>query len=369
MTLFWLREEARATERRAAIGPLQAEALVRAGAEVMVEGSGKRVFGDHAYAAAGCGLAAGGSWTEAPKDAVILGLKELPPAPATLRHRFIHFAHLYKEQAGWDAEIARFEAGGGQLYDLEYLTDGEGRRIAAFGFWAGWIGAALAAWRFRARRLGIAGPEAGIQGFASRSEVEMILRDLAERDRGEAPRALVVGARGRSGQCAIKALRAAGIAATDWEKPETENLDRAALLGHEILVNCVLVTGPGLLLANAGHLRSPGARLELIADVSCDPLSAFNPLPLYRAPTSWEAPFITVGENAAGRIVELMAIDNLPSLLPKEASEDFAAQLLPALLDFPTGEVWERSLQAFEAARDLRRHTATATAPALGRAG
>ena len=28
-----------------------------------------------------------------------------------------------------------------------------------------------------------------------------------------------------------------------------------------------------------------------------------------------------------------MAIDNLPSLLPRESSEDFAAQLLPSLLE------------------------------------
>ena len=32
-------------------------------------------------------------------------------------------------------------------------------------------------------------------------------------------------------------------------------------------------------------------------------------------------------------VLDVMAIDNLPSLLPVEASEDFAAQLLPHLLE------------------------------------
>ena len=34
-----------------------------------------------------------------------------------------------------------FRAGGGALYDLEYLTDDTGRRLAAFGYWAGYAGA------------------------------------------------------------------------------------------------------------------------------------------------------------------------------------------------------------------------------------
>ena len=38
--------------------------------------------------------------------------------------------------------------------------------------------------------------------------------------------------------------------------------------------------------------------------------------------------------------LDLIAIDNLPSLLPREASADFSAALLPQLLDFETGGAW-----------------------------
>ena len=50
-----------------------------------------------------------------------------------------------------------------------------------------------------------------------------------------------------------------------------------------------------------------------------------------------------------------MAIDNLPSLLPVESSEDYAKQLLPSLLtlkDLDAG-VWGRACAEFN------RHTAT----------
>ena len=47
--------------------------------------------------------------------------------------------------------------------------------------------------------------------------------------------------------------------------------------------------------------------------------------------------------------MDVMAIDNLPSMLPVESSEDYAAQLLPSLLtltDLETG-VWGRAETAF----------------------
>lgn len=45
--------------------------------------------------------------------------------------------------------------------------------------------------------------------------------------------------------------------------------------------------------------------------------------------------------------LDLIAIDNLPSLLPKESSTDFSAALLPHLLDFGGAEAWRRDLDLF----------------------
>jgi len=335
-----LRSEARPTERRTPLTPANAKVMRAAGYEVFVEASEQRIFDDADYAAAGCDIVAAGSWVDAPAGTTILGLKELPEAPSSLRNAFIHFAHIFKAQTGWEGEVARFTHGGGRLYDLEFLTV-ERRRVAAFGYWAGWMGAALAAWRQLAAGLGETGPEGGVSSFESRTEVEAILAGLASRS--PAKTAVVVGAKGRSGQGATEALKLAGYSVSEWDMDETRELDREALLAHDLLVNCVLMTGPGLMLLRPGDLGR--GNLRMISDVSCDPFSDYNPLPIYSAPSTWQKPF----ESLAGG-VEITSIDNLPSLLPREASTDFSDQLLPTLLAYPDGEAWQAAQASFAAA-------------------
>ena len=90
-------------------------------------------------------MVAEGSWVkDAPKDAVILGLKELPEDDFPLEHVHVTFAHCYKQQGGWENVLSRWHRGKGLLLDLEFLTDESGRRVAAFGFSAGYAGSALA---------------------------------------------------------------------------------------------------------------------------------------------------------------------------------------------------------------------------------
>ena len=347
MTRLWMRDEARETERRAALTPADAEVLVKSGFNISVEESDKRAFSHIDYQAAGCELVESGSWIDAPTSSIILGLKELPEAPLSLRHRFIHFAHLYKDQTGWEHEIARFEQGGGSLFDIEYLVGLDHRRVAAFGYWAGWIGAAVGLWRLLERRAGKNEINKGVHEFSSKDDVTETLRGLREQGSGEIPTVLVVGANGRSGTGAADCLESAGVAVTRWDMAETADLDRAALLSHDMLVNCVLVTGPGLLLVTADDLSPPASRLKVLSDVACDPLSDFNPLPVYKAPTSWSKPFEVIGKNDAGEDIEITAIDNLPSLLPGPASEDFSSQLVKSLARFPDGPEWQASLQSF----------------------
>lgn len=45
-------------------------------------------------------------------------------------------ADCYKGQASWDTVLARYARGDGTLLDLEFLEK-DGRRVAAFGYWAG----------------------------------------------------------------------------------------------------------------------------------------------------------------------------------------------------------------------------------------
>lgn len=339
---IWLRDEVRETERRAPLTPDGAASLIEAGAAITVERSAKRVFSDDAYRDAGCALVEAGGWVDAPSESLVLGVKELPQHPDRLMGNHAHFAHLYKDQRGWQDELARFARGGGTLYDLEYLTDERGLRVAAFGYWAGWLGAALGLRGWLEAKRGRA-----FARIESSNTREVFLSEISSLQAGiDMPRVIVVGAKGRSGQGACDLFAACGLVPTQWDKEETVEFDRPALLAHDILVSCVLMHGPGLLLAKSKDLADPGTRLSMISDVACDPLSDFNPLPVYGGPTTWDAPFIKASDNTW-----LTAIDNLPSLLPREASEDFAAQLLPVLHRYPSGIAWRNSRAAFDDAR------------------
>ncbi len=183
-TRVWIRSEVRQTERRAPIVPADAGWLTSQGLVLTVEESPHRTFPVSDYAAAGCRIAPAGSWPGAPTGEYIIGLKELPEQPAALAHRHIYFGHAYKGQRGACQLLHRFAAGGGALLDLESLVDANGRRLAAFGFWAGYAGAALAILHAKGRLPGPLRP-------VSKEALDAALR--ATRD-GSQPRVLVVGA-------------------------------------------------------------------------------------------------------------------------------------------------------------------------------
>lgn len=84
----------------------------------------------------------------------------------------------------------------------------------------------------------------------------------------------------------------------------------------------------------------------MIADVTCDVGSELNALPVYDQVTDWVNPV----ERLCGdpRPLDIIAIDNLPSLVPVEASRAFSADLWPLLLSLREGsEVWDRCLESF----------------------
>ncbi|EDY61149.1 MULTISPECIES: saccharopine dehydrogenase [Streptomyces] len=339
---LWLRHEVRSTERRTPLVPSDARRLVDSGVTLTVEESPQRIFPIEQYAAVGCRVAPAGSWaSRAPEDAVVVGLKELPDEPAALTHRHVFFGHAYKEQPGAEELLRRFAAGGGALLDLEYLVDDHGRRLAAFGYWAGYLGAALAVLQHRGRLAAPLTP-------TSQEELQEALRPVAG---DEEFTALVIGALGRSGRGARVALRAAGVEPTCWDLDETRDLDRPALLAHDVLVNCVLATSPIPPFVREADLDDPARRLRTLSDVTCDVGSPLNVLPVYDRTTEWAEPVRRLHKEPP---LDLIAIDNLPSLLPEESSVGFSGSLLPLLLEFGVGGPWARCLDRFhQACREL----------------
>ncbi len=344
MTHLWIRAEERAQEERAGILPEGVAALVAQGARVTIEESSQRALPLAPYLAAGAEPAACGSWREAPRDAIIFGLKELPEEETPLIHRHIMFGHAFKGQPAGQALLARFRAGGGVLYDLEYLTDDTGRRVAAFGYWAGFAGAAVSCLAFGAQaRGGICAP---VARFADKDAMTEAARHALAGL--EPPRVLIIGAMGRVGTGAGDLCRALGLPVTSWDMAETAHGGPfPEVLQHEIFLNCILAA-PGTPVFVPETTPSDPRALRVIGDIACDPGSDFSPIRVYDRVTDWARPVLRV---AGQPVLDVMAIDNLPSLLPLEASEDFAAQLLPHLLvlDRLDEGVWARARAVFHA--------------------
>ena len=84
--------------------------------------------------------------------------------------------------------------------------------------------------------------------------------------------------------------------------------------------------------------------LSLICDITCDLGSRNNLLPIYEKTTTWREPVLSIADK-----LELIALDNLPSLLPKASSLDFSQNLTPLLLSLEN-KTWQRCNQHFATA-------------------
>ncbi|MFV0512210.1 MAG: saccharopine dehydrogenase [Jhaorihella sp.] len=345
MTHLWVRAEQRPNEDRVGLTPDGAAALIAAGIRVTVEDSRTRAIGIGGYREAGCDIVAQDTWPDAPADAIVFGLKELPEDASPLRHRHIMFGHAFKGQHSGKVLLERFRAGGGTLYDLEYLVDETGRRVAAFGYWAGYAGAAVAlkAWAAQ-RRGGICPPVGPYPGKdVLCSELTRELDALGE----PRPRIIVIGALGRVGSGAAALCGALDAPVTLWDMAETAHGGAfPEILDHDLFLNCIFAR-PGTPVFVARSALAGQRRLRVIGDIACDPDSDYNPVPVYDRATTWETPARRVHDDPP---LDVVAIDNLPSMLPVESSKDYAAQLLPALLtlgDLDTG-VWGRARAVFD---------------------
>lgn len=352
-TKIWLRAEEKAFERRTPLVPADAGKLIEAGYDLVVEDSDLRAFPLTDYQAAGCQPASGGSWKTAPDDAIILGLKELDPdGTVKLRHRHIHFAHIFKGQPGAEQMLKRFKSDGGELFDLECLVDETGRRIAAFGHWAGYAGAALAVRCWAGQQAGRVPPLEPVSSYDSRQD---LLTELSDEILAlPKPSALVIGALGRSGKGAVELFDDLGLTSTKWDMEETKDGGPfKEVLQHDLFVNCVLLAPGCPPFVTKPDITSDERRLSVIADVSCDPGSPHNPIPIYEDTTTFDAPSTRLVDGPAP--LDIIAIDHLPSMLPLESSEDYSSQLLPALMALDKLEegVWARALNEF------KKHTAS----------
>ncbi|KAJ3106133.1 Saccharopine dehydrogenase [Phlyctochytrium planicorne] len=336
---LWLRAETKKNEQRTALTPKAVSQLQENGFKVTVERSVQSIFDDSDYEKIGALLVEAGSWKTAPADAYIVGLKELPEGDSSpLPHTHIMFAHCFKRQEGWRDVLGRFDRGNGTLLDLEFLQDEKGRRVAAFGYYAGYAGAAMGVDLWCHQQLHGDAPYPSMKPFNNEDDLKAYvskkLSAVGEKN-GRKPTVMVMGALGRCGSGAVDFARGVNIPEENiikWDINETKaGGPFKEILRQDIFINCIYLSAKIPPFITLEMLEEPLRPLTVVVDVSCDTTNPNNPIPVYTRCTTFDDPIEKVVLNNAPTL-DVISIDHLPSLLPREASEFFCRDLLPTLL-------------------------------------
>lgn len=188
--------------------------------------------------------------------------------------------------------------------------------------------------------------------FDSSEDLVNLVRSQVEKavpvNNGEYPRVIIIGALGRCGTGALDCLHAVGIpeaSIVKWDMAETSvGGPFPEVAKSDIFVNAVyLGANKAPPFVTYESLSGPERRLRTIADISCDPNSDNNPIPIYSTHTSFENPTTLAEGKIEGPEVRVIAIDYLPTLIAREASDEYSGLLLPHLLklkDRATEPVW-----------------------------
>jgi saccharopine dehydrogenase (NAD+, L-lysine-forming) len=312
--LLYIRAETRANEYRTPLVPEDVARLIAAGHTCLVQTSETRCFTDVQYRYAGATVV-NEPWYSYP-TALIIGLKELDHLDQLNYNTHLFFSHSRKGQEGAQRIIDAFANSQSLLYDLEYLTE-KGKRLVSFGYYAGLVGTVLGLRQYYNKEHAL--PDiANLRPWTTYADILSFYRPTS-------PRVVIVGD-GKSSKGAQHILDTLGLTYT--VKRRGEEVD----LTCDMLINCITLD------PSFTNVWIPTvSKQQVIVDISCDYAKENNPLPFYKEATTWETPVYRWNE------VSLIAIDNLPSLLPRESSIEFSRQLTP-LIDNYGDDTWERAL-------------------------
>lgn len=168
---------------------------------------------------------------------------------------------------------------------------------------------------------------------------------------GQQPRIIIIGALGRCGTGALDFCLAAGVPESSilkWDMAETARGGPFPEISTaDIFINCIyLGATPIPPFVTHESLSEPGRKLRVVCDVSCDPNNAHNPVPIYTEYSTFKNPTLPVRVGGDGPDLTMVSIDHLPTLVAREASDEFSKLLLPSLktLDRRSEEgVWKRA--------------------------
>ncbi|EAS19374.1 putative dehydrogenase [Flavobacteria bacterium BBFL7] len=378
-----IRERKNPPDRRVVFTPEQLGRLNHAFAKAQftVESSPIRIFSDAQYAASGIDVQEDVSSAD-----VMIGVKEVPMDALIPQKKYFFFSHTIKKQP-YNRELLRTILDKKiELYDHETIVKKNGARLIGFGRYAGIVGAynGFRALGLRDGLFELPKVESLPDYKALKAELKRIKCDLP-------PINIAMTGVGKVAGGIIEVLEELHIHALkpkeylqlgqfnnvqtvytqldvvdyytrkDGYKPtKTECYNNPELLKSDFMkyahVTDMLITGHfygngAPYFFTREDMKSDDFNINLVADVSCDidgpiactirPSTIADPIYAYDASTEKEVPFKTAGA------ITVMAVDNLPCELPKDASEGFGEMfekhVIPAFFNGDKNGILERA--------------------------
>lgn len=373
MKIGILREGKVPPDKRVPLTPEQCVEVMKKfeNTEIIVQPSPIRAFKDQDYTSLGIQLHEDLSDCD-----VIMGVKEVNQEDLIPEKQFFFFSHTFKKQPYNRALLNAILEKKIQLTDYEVLTKENGARLIGFGRYAGIVGA-YNGFRTFGLKHNLYDLKPANQCFDRKAmETELIKVQLPQNFK------VVLTGFGRVGHGAreiIDLLPIMEVAPEEFlqetfNKPVFSQLnvedynaredgkpfDKKAfyvsgkahkstfpnyLAVADMYVACHYYDNSAPFLFTREDLKKKTIKTSVVADISCDidgpvastirPSTIADPIYGYNAETETEDDFKK--EN----VIAVMAVDNLPCELPRDASEDFGSELIkhifPALLlDDPT---------------------------------
>lgn len=382
------REDKSDWERRVPITPQDAAELQEQGIQVVVQSSAIRAFRDEEFLAAGVPVQ-----QDLAHCSVIFGIKEMPEEFFEPQRAYVFFAHVIKGQPYNMDMLQRMLDLGCTLIDYERVVDEQNRRLIFFGWHAGVAGMIDTLWALGQRLAweGLANPLTLLQQThryhdlaEARESLAQVRARIEEEGLPSELTPLIVGVAGygnvsRGAQEMlellpvieiqpeeVQALASGGQASRhhlykvvfkEWHMvepaqpgalfelqdyyrhPEKYRGTFEQYVPHlTVLANAIYWTDRYPRLVSKDYLRQLFAapsrpRLRVIGDISCDVEGAIeatvkstepgDPIYVYDPATG------NVTDGHQGEGVVIMAVEILPSELPREASVDFSRVLKP----------------------------------------
>lgn len=350
--------------------------------EILVQSSQSRCYKDEEYAALNIPVV-----DDVSNCDILLGVKEVKIPTLISDKTYFFFSHTIKKQPYNKGLLQTVLQKKIQLVDYETLTDETGKRVIAFGRWAGIVGAhnGIKTWGKRKGTFDLKAMNKCFDFEEAKSYynslnlkgVRIVLTGSGRVSCGSAEVLDLMGIKkltaneflSYNGEAAVYCMLSTELLFAKGENNDFDvefykdpsgyhSLLAPYLKQGNLLINGIYWDNKAPALFTKEEMKSDHFNIEVIADITCDIAPIASIPATLKATTIAEPVFgyhIETGKELPAyspNSIDMMTVDNLPNELPRDASADFGNQfiqyVLPELLESKNNMIYRASIATKE---------------------